>query len=80
MCPMYEYKCEECGDKTTAITSIEDRDGVTDTKCDQCEGMYKRCVGNSGGFRLHGGGWAEDGYSNSLGDQASFKKEFGDVK
>lgn len=75
--PMYEYMCDKCDHKTHAITAISDRDGVTDTKCDKCDGLYKRCVGN-GGFRLLGGGWADAGYSNSLGDQPDFIDKYGD--
>lgn len=78
--PLYEYECKVCGTIHEIMSTIVDRDKESD--CDSCntEGSLSRMVGNKGGFRLKGRGWASDGYSDCLGDTATFKKANPGVK
>lgn len=76
--PMYAYLCRQCTHTFDKIAKISERDEVS---CESCgSNDLTRVPGNSGGFRLMGSGWAEDGYSNILGNTDSFIKEFGKQK
>lgn len=64
--PVYEYICDECGGQEEEVRTIAERDRVT--YCKTCKSVMRRGIGNNGGFRLGGSGWAEDGYSDYIGD------------
>jgi len=58
--PIYEFMCTKCDEIHEDI--------VSDTKidiliCERCGGYSRRIV-STFGFRLLGGRWAKDGYSN----------------
>lgn len=57
--PIFEYKCEKCGDVVEEIVSI--KDNVTTPKCKVCGIDMKRIVSLST-FHLKGKGWYKDGY------------------
>lgn len=59
--PVYEYRCEECGQ------TFELRQKFSDgpvSACTRCGGQAKRMISLSG-FALKGGGWYQQGYNNS---------------
>lgn len=65
--PLYLYICDKCGMEFEEVLKIEDRNEPCGP-CSECEGSYERVIGNSGGFRLKGDGWGEDGYDKYIGD------------
>ena len=73
----YQYQCDSCDNKFEADLPVDDRDRWVDKKCPECHGNFKRSIGNSGGFRLLGGGWESDGYTGLYGNSDEFKKNFG---
>ena len=74
--PVYQYECPKCGAKEEVIKSIKDID--LPEVCPVCSKYdMKRIIGNAGGFRLKGGGWAEDGYDQYLGDINKTRKRMG---
>jgi putative FmdB family regulatory protein len=61
--PLYEYKCDKCGQVMEVLVRPSDpRQG--DVTCDKnnCAGQAKRVLSRTS-FMLKGGGWASDGYS-----------------
>ena len=52
--PIYEYKCDDCGEIFEAIQKISDKKLTNCKLCDN--GNVKRLV-SSPGFRLKGSGW-----------------------
>lgn len=72
--PTYEYVCEGCGHTATLFLKLKDID--TPVGCSACEVCtMRRQIGNAGGFRLKGSGWAEDGYATYLGDANKFRSK-----
>jgi len=59
--PLYEYRCEECG------LRFEVRQKFSDAPvegCRQCGGKVKKLISQTA-FALKGGGWYQQGYSQS---------------
>lgn len=61
--PLYEYRCETCGEKEEKLEGFS---APTEHACEHCgagEGM-KRQISRTA-FNLSGGGWHAQGYSGS---------------
>jgi putative FmdB family regulatory protein len=58
--PIYEFKCEKCGEEFETMSKVSDRD--SSPECKKCKGPTKRKISKTS-FVLSGGGWAKDGYS-----------------
>ena len=74
--PTFEYTCTVCNNTVELQLPISERDTKTPSHCALCntDGSFSRAIGNSGGFRLKGSGWAKDGYSSFLGDTAAYQE------
>ena len=59
--PLYEYQCEACGLVFEARQKFSD---APLTECTSCGGAVKKLISQSG-FALKGGGWYQQGYSES---------------
>ena len=59
--PIYEYQCESCADVIEKWQSMSEEPLTT---CPSCSGPLKKIISMSS-FKLKGGGWYADGYSNS---------------
>lgn len=59
--PIYEYKCNKCGEVFEALQKFSDKPL---TKCKHCSGKVERLMSQSS-FVLKGGGWYADGYSST---------------
>ena len=58
--PIYEYRCEECGD-------FEEMQRITDaplTRCPKCRRKVRRLISNTS-FQLKGSGWYMTDYGRS---------------
>lgn len=55
--PIYEYRCEKCGNKFEKIAKYDDV-----VSCEIC-GYVTKKVPPLSNFQLKGKGWAKDGYS-----------------
>jgi putative FmdB family regulatory protein len=58
--PIYEYRCEKCGD-------FEEMQRITDpplAKCPRCKGKVRRLISNTS-FQLKGSGWYVTDYGRS---------------
>ena len=62
---MYEYQCCTCGEILVVYQKITEEVHST-IYCPKCSCITDvvRLVGSSG-FKLSGGGWADEGYSNT---------------
>ncbi len=58
--PIYEYSCQDCGNKFSKLESITSEDRIK--TCPECGGKAKRIVSLTS-FHLKGGGWFSSGYS-----------------
>lgn len=65
--PVYDYECPKCGAKREIFKNLAELDDEEFCECNDKYPMERR-VGNAGGFRLKGDGWAEDGYDKYIGD------------
>ncbi|MFT3836183.1 MAG: zinc ribbon domain-containing protein [Myxococcaceae bacterium] len=68
--PIYEYACENCGNKVDVFQKMDD---PAPAKCEKCgaEGKMARQVSRTS-FVLKGGGWYSDLYGSSKkGDSSS---------
>ena len=59
--PIYEYRCKSCGKVIEVIQRFGD--GPL-RKCRECSGKLEKLVSRTA-FHLKGGGWYDEGYSNS---------------
>jgi putative FmdB family regulatory protein len=57
--PIYEYKCDKCGDRFEVFVSMGCRESQT---CPSCGHGKSTKLVSSAGFVLKGGGWYKDGY------------------
>jgi len=64
--PTYDYKCGECGFTEEALVPVDKRDNPL--SCASCGGKMVRILQESMTFILKGQGWANHGYSKSVGD------------
>ena len=60
--PIYEYRCEDCKKTFEVIQKFSD-DPIE--KCAHCSGAKVEKLISQSSFVLKGGGWYQDGYSNS---------------
>lgn len=60
--PIYEYRCEECGNELERLQRMSD-DPLTD--CPACEKPRLRRLISAAGFRLKGAGWYETDFKQS---------------
>src|SRR4051812_16056884 len=67
--PIYEYACENCGNKVDVLQKMND---PAPEKCEKCgaEGKMARQVSRTS-FVLKGGGWYSDLYGSSKKDSSS---------
>jgi putative FmdB family regulatory protein len=59
--PLYEYRCESCGEQEEKLEGFSAPKEHDCEKCGKTKGM-KRQISQSG-FTLAGGGWFGQGYS-----------------
>jgi putative FmdB family regulatory protein len=59
--PIYEYRCQACGDEFEIIQKISDRPLA---RCGRCGGKLEKLLSRTA-FLLKGGGWYADGYGGS---------------
>jgi putative FmdB family regulatory protein len=67
--PMYEYRCQNCGEIVEAIQSFS---AAPLTTCEACGGELKRLISRSA-FHLKGGGWYTDHYGLKSSDSSGSK-------
>ena len=68
--PIYEYKCQQCGNM------IEKRQSVSDaplTVCEKCHGKLEKQWSLSG-FQFKGAGWYVTDYAGKKGGDAGVEK------
>ena len=72
--PIYEYKCENCGNEFEEMLHFSERDDPLNTPCSfpTCSGKVHLKM-SLGSFHLKGSGWYKDGYGK--GKQESKKEE-----
>lgn len=68
--PIYEYKCEQCGDVFEEWTRHIDDE--TTQECPACHGVGHRIVSNTS-FVLKGGGWYVTDYGYRKGKESESK-------
>jgi len=74
--PIYDLFCPNCTEEVDDVFfNISELDNM-DYNCPSCGQSMKRKCGNAG-FKLEGGGWAEDGYSDYIGDIDEFRRKQG---
>jgi putative FmdB family regulatory protein len=61
--PIYEYRCQSCGD---TLEVLQKMGSGKLRKCRKCSGKLERLVSRTS-FHLKGGGWFDSGYSSSSG-------------
>lgn len=66
--PIYEYRCSGCEDTFEQLQQMSDPDPEECPGCGSSE--VERLVSRSS-FHLKGGGWFEDGYASSGGEQTA---------
>jgi putative FmdB family regulatory protein len=71
--PLYEYKCEACGEVTEVLQKFSDEPLA---KCPHCSGRVKKLISRSS-FQLKGSGWYLTDYArkNSPHHEKSQVKE-----
>ncbi|PIS37278.1 MAG: transcriptional regulator [Nitrospirae bacterium CG08_land_8_20_14_0_20_52_24] len=74
--PIYEYKCNDCGDEFEVTQGIED---PPLNECRVCGGPVQRLISFTS-FSLKGGGWYTDGYTAGSGNKKNGKKPAGEAK
>jgi putative FmdB family regulatory protein len=69
--PIYEYRCQGCGDEFETIQKFSD--GPL-RKCRKCGGSLEKLLSRSA-FHLSGGGWYADGYKKGGASSKTITKE-----
>ncbi len=69
--PIYEYRCADCKKTFEVIQKFSD-DPIK--KCEHCSGTKVEKLISQSSFVLKGGGWYQDGYSNSKEEKTSTPK------
>lgn len=64
--PVYEYRCNACGDQFELRQKFSD---APVTECPKCGGEVAKLI-SSTAFSLKGGGWYAEGYGDKKGSQA----------
>ena len=79
--PIYEYRCETCGEQIEKLQRISD-DPLRD--CPACERPHLRKMVSAAAFRLKGGGWYETDFKKdnkrNLADSGHSDKSAGSSK
>jgi len=60
--PIYEYKCSKCEHEFEKMCKVNEDN---ETVCPSCGNETVTKVISLNSFRLKGGGWYKDGYSNA---------------
>lgn len=66
--PIYEYKCEACGDQLDKLQKMSD---APLKKCIKCGKDSLKKIISSAGFRLKGTGWYETDFKNNNSKQSA---------
>jgi putative FmdB family regulatory protein len=69
--PIYEYRCEGCGEELEVFRSITDN---SNPSCKSCGGSMKKLISRSS-FHLKGTGWYVTDYSGKKQKDQEEKKE-----
>jgi len=64
--PVYEYQCNDCGDRFELRRKFSD---APVNECPKCGGKVTKLI-SSAAFSLKGGGWHAEGYGNKKGGEA----------
>ena len=59
--PIYEYRCQKCGEQFEVIQKFSDRPL---RRCRSCKGKLEKLISRSS-FSLKGGGWYAEGYGGA---------------
>ena len=59
--PLYEYKCEDCGNEFEEILHFSEIENPINEPCSSCKGKVQLKM-SMGSFHLKGSGWYKDGY------------------
>ncbi len=59
--PIYEYRCDACGEELEKLQKISDPPLVD---CPECETPALKKLMSAAGFRLKGGGWYETDFKS----------------
>lgn len=70
--PIYEYKCNGCGEVFEAIQKFSDKPLK---KCKLCGGKKVEKLISQSSFVLKGGGWYKDGYGAGSEKKEAPKKD-----
>jgi len=70
--PIYEYKCDACGEHLEKLQKISDAPLVNCPECGKAN-LYK--LVSAAGFRLKGTGWYETDFKNKKTTPEEAKKE-----
>ena len=54
--PLYEYKCEDCGNEFEEMLHFSERDNPINDPCPSCKGKVQLKM-SMGSFHLKGSGW-----------------------
>lgn len=67
--PIYEYRCEKCGNELEVMHKVSD---PSPTECPKCHEQALSRLMSRTSFQLKGGGWYSDLYSSTKkGDSSS---------
>lgn len=71
--PIYEYRCESCGEQYDKLVSI----GAPAPPCPKCASEDVRKLVSAAAFVLKGSGWYKDHYGLKKGSSSKGGKESG---
>ncbi|MFW2331702.1 MAG: FmdB family zinc ribbon protein [Nitrospinota bacterium] len=74
--PIYEYKCEKCGEIIEVNQSISAKPLKIHTQKQNCDGPLRKLF-SPNAFHLKGGGWFKDGYSMPQPSKSNGSKSSG---
>jgi len=64
--PIYEYRCQKCGNQLEVMQKVTDPAPITCPSC-QAENSFERLMSRTS-FQLKGGGWGNDLYASTKKD------------
>ena len=71
--PIYEYRCEKCGNELEVMHKVND---PSPTECPKChEQTARRQISKGAGFILKGSGWYSDLYSSPSNKKDGAQKD-----
>lgn len=62
--PLYEYTCKECGEVTTELKKVDERDTMPECKVCKCSVNMHRGI-HTTGLWMKGKGWYHGGFHNN---------------